>query len=364
MSEARSQAEWTEPKVYKIDNEAEVQEFVRYADIKHVIDPIDHIADDMFELRNPSAMDNDAARAVFVQEVVAEGPSYGGWVHYPWMNAFVHIASPEDHYDMRTYRNRNLITKDQQTALHFTRIAAFGLSVGSNVVDRTIQSGIGSEYLLFDYDRLSPANLNRIQASVAEVGLLKTTIAGRKMAELDPYVQQQHHITGYDRNTDDILRANRPDIIIEEVDNLEVKARLRHIAKELKVPLVMAGDVGDKSTLDIERHDTEEVAPFNGKLTAEQAEMLRTGAFTSLPSEQKLPILIQMLGGMENISPELYASEQLKGIELAGTPQLGTTAAVGGALTSVAIRDIFLGRDVKSSANVVDATEIVGTNRL
>ena len=348
--------EWVAPTPYKISTAAEMADLIEATGAKNVIDPVDYIADDMFELSHPASMDDTHARSEFVANVQAQGVSFGHWVHYPWQDTLVRFADPDDHYDLRTYRNRNLVTKDEQTKLHLSRVAAFGLSVGSNVIDKTVQSGIGNEYLLFDYDRLSPTNLNRIQATMAHVGLLKTTIAGRKMSELDPYIGQQHFTTGYDHNTDDILRARRPDVIIEEVDNLEVKARLRRIAAELGVPLVMAGDVGDRSTLDIERHDIEKVAPFNGKLSEEEAAMLADG---TLPAEMKLPVLIKLLGA-ENISQTLLQSEMLKGKELAGTPQLATAAAVGGAVTSVAIREILLGHDIPSRASVIDTAEYVG----
>lgn len=359
MSNIASNA-WLEHNVYSsIDSEADLQDFVRSGNIQHVINPLEYIADDLFELRHPELMHDDSERADFVKDITDQGASFGNWVHYPWISAIVQVADATDHYDLRTYRNHNLITKSEQDKLHLTRVAAFGLSVGSNVVDRTVQSGIGNEYLLFDYDRLSPTNLNRIQAGLAQVGLQKTTIAGRKIAELDPYVSQQHFTTGYDRNTDDILRANRPDIIIEEVDNLEVKARLRRIAAELGVPLVMAGDVGDRSTLDIERHDLGEVLPFNGKLTQQEMDALLSGQAASMSKEMQTAMLVKMLGP-DNISASLFQSVGLTGKELAGTPQLGTTAALGGAVTAVAIREILLDHAIKSNANVFDAAEFTG----
>lgn len=356
MSNVDRASEWLNHQVYTtIDSEADLQDFVKSGDVRSVIDPIDEIADDLFELRHPELMHDDAQRSDFAQEVRGQGPAFGTWVHYPWSASLVHFASPEDHYDMRTYRNRHLITKAEQDKLHMTRVAVFGLSVGSNALDRITQSGIGSHVDMFDMDKLSPANLNRIQATMAEVGLYKTEVAGRKLAGLDPFVGQAHFNGGYQGDsTDNYLRANRPDVIVEEVDNLAVKARLRDIAAELGVPLVMAGDVHDKSTLDIERHDLGEVQKFNGKLTEEQIELLRSGE--KLAPDVELAMLVRMLG-QENISPILFQSAMLKGKELAGTPQLGTTAALGGAVLAVSVRDILLSRDVPSGVNVFDAAE-------
>ena len=354
MSGTYSGSEWLNHRVYdSIDSEADLQDFVKMGDIQNVIDPIDEIADDMFELHHPELMHDESQRKDYSRSIREQGPSFGSWVHYPWLSSLVHFASPEDHYDMRTYRNRNLITKEEQMKLQLTRVAVIGLSVGSNVLDRLVQSGIGNQYDLFDMDKLSPANLNRIQAGMAQVGLHKTTVAGRKMAELDPFISQHHFTNGYEGDTtDNYLRQNRPDIIIEEVDNLHVKARLRQVAVELGVPLIMAGDVHDKSTLDVERHDIEEVQGFNGKLTDDQIKLLLSNRKFS--DQEQIGLLVQMLG-KENISPELLQSAMLKGKELAGIPQLGTTAAIGGAIASVAVRDILLGRRIPSGVNVFDA---------
>jgi ThiF family protein len=349
--------EWRPPATFKVVSSAELEDLTQSLGVRHRIDGVQYIADDMFELRHPDLMHDPAARTTFVEAILRQGPEFGRWVHYPWSDSLVRFAEPDTHFDLRTYRNRNLVSKEEQGELRRRRIAVFGLSVGSNVVDKTVQAGIGNEYLLFDHDRLSPTNLNRIHATMAQVGLLKTTIAGRKIAELDPYVLQRHFAGGYDANTDSVLRWQRPDVIVEEVDNLDVKARIRSIAKELRIPVVTAGDVGDRSTIDIERHDDEDVMPFNGKLSVEEIDALSSAA---MPQDQQLNVLIKMLG-RENISQILLDSVLLKGKELAGTPQLGTTAAIGGALASVAIREMFLKRDVRSSSNIVDAVQIVTT---
>lgn len=45
---------------------------------------------------------------------------------------------------LRTFRNRNLITVGEQSVLSEARVAVLGLSVGSNVVDQFVQTGIGA----------------------------------------------------------------------------------------------------------------------------------------------------------------------------------------------------------------------------
>lgn len=356
-----SSNEWDAPKGYKLANEADRIQLVGDSGVRQVIDPINEIANDSFELHRTDQIDNPDERAHYVNEVLQAGAAYGTWFHFPWNDTLVRYPDEDEHYDLRTFRNRNLITKREQRILRGKKIAVFGLSVGSKTADELVAAGIGDSYLLADPDRLMPANLNRIRATMVQVGLLKTTVEGRKISAVDPYIDQQHLTGGYiGDETDALLRLERPDAIIEEVDDMVVKARLRAVAAELGVPLVMAGDVDDKSTIDIERHDLGEVKPFNGKLSKKQVEALRLGKVAPQDIEK---LLIKILG-LRNISPRLLDSavDRAAG-ELAGFPQLGTTATAGGALTAVALRDIFLGRNVKSTAGVHDPRKIIKQGR-
>jgi hypothetical protein len=354
-----AETEWEAPKGYKISSKAELTELIGDKKIISVVDSIDYLSDDLFELYHPELKDDGPSRVMFHEKISEQGLSYGLWFHYPWNNSLVRFPDNDDYYNLRTFRNRNLITKNEQNILRTKKIAAFGLSVGSNIIDNTTQSGIGNNYLLFDFDRLSPTNLNRIHASMGYVGLFKTTVAGRKMADLDPYIKQQHFINGYNRETDDILRAEKPDIIIEEVDNLDVKARLRIIASELNIPLVMVGDAGDKIVLDIERHDKEDVKHFNGKLSQKEINMLLGGKISAKVQESTL---IKLLG-IKNLSPRLIESGMVRGTELIGFPQLGTTASIGGAMACVAIRDILLNRKIESGVRAHDIRKTIKSGR-
>ena len=339
------ESEWKPPEIYKIESESDLLELSHNRNISSVIDPILYIKKDLFEMHHPGDINNKFIEGQFYQDICDQGTAYGRWIYYPWNSSVVRLPESNDYYDLRTFRNRNLITKDEQAILRNKKIAAFGLSVGSNIVDNLTLSGIGIEYLLFDPDRLSPTNLNRIRlAGCTGLGLLKTTITGRRIAELDPYLAQQHFSNGYDSETDEILQRERPDAIIEEVDNLEVKSKLRKIAKELAVPLIMIGDAGDKVILDVERHDLGQVSNFNGKLSKNDIELLTSGQASKRDQES----IFMKLIGINNLSPRLIQSSMLRGQELAGFPQLGTTAGIAGAVASVALREIFLGRDIRS----------------
>mgnify|MGYP001197191603 CR=1 FL=1 len=347
--------EWEPPQIHKITNDRDLEELIKDENIIGVRDPIHEIAEDMFAMENPDKVDDPVARKQYIDNVLSQGAEYGNWVVYPHKLTVVRFSEKDDHYLLRTFRNRNLITKEEQQHLRRQKLAVFGLSVGSKTVEETVQTGIGDNYMLFDHDRLSVMNLNRLRAGMDSVGLLKTTVSGRKIAGLDPYIEQQHFPGGYDDTTNDILRRCPPDVIVEEVDDLKVKAQIREIANELGVPVIMAGDVDDKSTIDLERYDIGDATPFNGKLSGEQVEKLLIG---DLEDEAVVGMLVKILG-LKNISPRLLQSTMLRGIELTGFPQLGTTATLGGANSAIAIRDILLGRNNKSRSEVYDPRKLL-----
>ncbi len=303
-----------------------------------VFDASAYISKDLFEMRHGrNEVDPVLAKKekMELSEYVEESSK---WVYFHWNGKIVRYPSLQDHYDIRTWRNKNLILAEEQERLGELRIATIGMSVGSNINDQLVQSGIGGDFLFADKDTLSPSNLNRITAEMADVGLKKTVIMGRKISATDPYLGQLHLPDGYvGQETDSILEDWRPDVIFDEVDNLVVKAQLRRVAQRLCVPLLMMGDIDKKPILDIERYDIDpEVKPFNGKISSEMYERLLED---KVAPEEVLGLLVA-LNGEENISERLFASATNP--DLGGLPQRGSTAKSGASLSAIAIEAIFL----------------------
>ena len=91
-----------------------------------------------------------AARAVFAAEYAARDP--GAWSCYPWLNTVLRTLGPDALYELRTNRNRNLVTTAEQSALRPAHIAIAGLSVGANIVSALAHHGIGGTFSLADRD--------------------------------------------------------------------------------------------------------------------------------------------------------------------------------------------------------------------
>lgn len=351
---------WQQPMRYKLDGSADA-DFHDLLDSDHlsIIDPIEDIIDDLSELRYPNAKTDAVSREQFREELTDFGLGYGEWVHFPWSRTVVRYPEQQDHRDLRTFRNQHLVTAEEQGVLNEASIAVFGLSVGSNITDQLVQSGIGDTYVLGDFDRLSPTNLNRIRATMGQVGLRKVDIMARKISEVDPYIAQHHLHDGYTDAANEVLNVVRPDIIIEEVDDLSTKARLRAYAAEHETALVMVTDLGEKSIIDIERHDLEEVKPFNGKVSQGLFEDLIADEL----SEKEKRSALMKIAGIRHISPRIIESAMDQNRTLGGLPQLGATAVAGASLANTATREILLGRKMKSGSYVQSPRKSLGTQR-
>jgi tRNA threonylcarbamoyladenosine dehydratase len=351
---------WQQPIRYRLDGSGDA-DFHSLLDSEHVsvIDPIEDIINDLSELQYPNVQTDTGSREQFREKLADLGLSYGEWVHFPWSRTVVRYPERQDHRDLRTFRNQHLVTAEEQGILNEASIAVFGLSVGSNITDQLAQSGIGDTYVLGDFDRLSPTNLNRIRATMGQVGLRKVDIMARKISEIDPYITQHHLHDGYTDAANDVLDVVRPDIIIEEVDDLSTKAQLRAYAAKHETPLVMVTDLGEKSIIDIERHDLEDVKPFNGKVSQDLFDDLIAGEL----SEKEKRSALMKIAGVRHISPRMIESAMDQNRTLGGLPQLGATAIAGAALANTATREILLGRKMKSGSYVQSPQKTLGTQR-
>ena len=348
---------WSQPQGYKIKKDAtELEELYRSGMITRVHDPYEQIVDDLYEYEHPDELDNDRRRTDFTNNMLHERYNYGTWFYFPWLQELVHYPEQEDHFNLRTSRNRQLITDKEQRRLKDTHIAVAGQSVGSNVVEAMAQAGVGSRYMLIDKDTIAPSNLNRIRASMGSVGILKTTHVGRRISQIDPYIQQVH-LPEYTRDTVVDLEQFAPSVLVEEMDDIAMKYQARLDAQNLKIPLVMASDIGERAIIEIERYDSSVTTkPFHGRLPKNIEKKLANG--DPLTNKEKTQSLIKV-NGLRNLSPRLIHSGLRIGTELAGMPQLGTTATIGGALASIAVQEIFLDRQMPTGSYVTNTRQAI-----
>jgi len=275
-------------------------------------------------------------------------PSTGRWFYYPWNQSLVHFPSEQAYYDAIHDRDRTIIRPEEQARRIGKTALIAGLSVGSHIFEHMQYAGIVDSYVLADYDTVSISNLNRLHAGMPQVGERKVDYFAKRASELNPYVQQTLLREGITKASLEELE-HVPNILFDAVDDFSAKALLRRYAQDHNIPVVMATDVGYKSIIDIERHDQRPTLPFNGRLPAEMVDAMLDDELTDA---ERMQITTRLIG-LGNASIRLLDS--VNDPARTSFPQLEVTAAQGGALATIAARDILLDRRVPSGRYVHDA---------
>jgi molybdopterin/thiamine biosynthesis adenylyltransferase len=268
------------------------------------------------------------------------------WAYYSWRRTVVAVLSPRAFRAVRLDRNRNLITAEEQTRLGALRIGVAGLSVGHVIAHTLAAQGICGELRLADFDRIELSNLNRIPATVLDLGLNKAEVAARRIAELDPYVQIRVLDTGLTLDTvDEFLEGL--DIVVEECDSLHMKAILREGARARRIPVVMA--TSDRGLVDVERFDLEPQRRILHGLLGE----LDTTLLSGMSSRDSVPHLLRFLEA-EQLSPRMAASVVEIDRTLSTWPQVAGDVVLGATVIAECVRRIGLGENLRSGRTRLD----------
>jgi molybdopterin/thiamine biosynthesis adenylyltransferase len=290
------------------------------------IDSRDELAGELTALRPPPDPD-----------VVAEQMR---WAYYPWRRSVVSVLGPLGFRAVRLNRNQNLITAHEQDRLAMLRIGVVGLSVGHAIAHALAQGGLCGRLRLADFDELELSNLNRVPATVFDLGSNKAQIAARRIAEIDPYLAVEVFDRGISAESVDRF-LDGIDIVVEECDSLDAKILVRQAARERRIPVLMA--TADGGILDIERFDSEPERPILHGLLGD----VDLAELAGLPSQAKIPYALRMMDG-SRLSPRMAASLVEVGTTLGTWPQLVTEVIQGAAVVCEAVRRIGLGENLTS----------------
>ncbi|GAB91799.1 Rv1355c family protein [Gordonia rhizosphera] len=262
------------------------------------------------------------------------------WVHFPWRSALVKIPGPRLYCRLRLDRNRNKLTPEEQDRAGQLSIGIIGLSVGHAIAHTLALEGLAGELRLADFDDLEVTNLNRVPASLCDVGVNKAVVAARRIAELDPYLAVTVVPEGI---TPDNIGSflDGLDIVIEECDSFAIKVLVRDECRARGIPVIM--ETSDGGTLDVSRFDLEPDRPafhgLAGPLTAADLE--------TLSAEEMTAHAVTILEA-EQVTPRMAASALELGRTVSAWPQLGGDVALGGATVAAAVRWLAQGRDLPS----------------
>ncbi len=268
------------------------------------------------------------------------------WVYYPWRRTVVAVLGPQSFRAVRLDRNRNVITANEQSRLSALTIGVVGLSAGHVVAHTLAAEGLCGRLRLADFDQLELSNLNRVPATVLDIGLNKAEAAARRIAELDPYLSVEIMETGLILETvDEFLEGLN--IVVEECDSLDMKAIVRERARARRIPVLMA--TSDRGLLDVERFDLEPQRPILHGLLGE----VDPAALSQMTSAQKVPYLVRLLEA-EQLSGRLVASAVEIDRILSSWPQVAGDVVQGATAIAEAVRRIGLGEDLRSGRTRLD----------
>lgn len=274
-------------------------------------------------------------------------------VYFPWRRVVVRMLGPEAFPVVRLDRNRNRITRSEQERLRRQRVGVVGLSSGHAIATTVALEGLCGELRLADFDDVELTNLNRIPASVLDVGVNKAVVAARRVAEIDPYLPVRIAPSGLTvSNAGDFVAGL--DVVVEQCDELDMKLLVREVARRQGVAVVM--ETSDRGLLDVERFDVEPERPlFHGLLGDMTAETMR-----SLSVAEKIPYVLTIVE-TDKASARGAASMAEIGRTLSTWPQLGSEVTLGGASVAAALRRIGIGEAVPSGRTRLDMDAAVAT---
>lgn len=309
----------------------------KYGSIE-IFDPYDDLLEELFLIRNP--------KYKFIPEYVKELQKFtegfttksslvesGSWVYFPWLNSAIHYLPEREHLEIHTARNKNLITQEEQEKFYTFKVGVAGLSVGSHGAITTALMGGAGFIKLADPDILSPTNLNRNRFTFAQIGVNKTHLVAQYIYQLNPYATIEVYDDGItSENIDDFL--SELDILVEELDDIKVKADVRRRAKKLQIPVIMATDNADSVIMDIERFDLNPTLPiFHGNVTDTELEQVDSSPEAMYNAMAKIIdvnlVPSRVLHSVTEVGKTLYS-----------WPQLASAATLSGATIAYTIRKI------------------------
>lgn len=326
-----------------------------------VFDKIESQLHELIKINNPSVSftAKELQEAIVTHLGTTEIDLYGVWVYYPWSNRLVHLLDEEEFTTVRTSRNQYKITPEEQKTLSTKKVGVIGLSVGQSVSLTMAMERSFGEIRIADFDTIDTTNLNRIRTGLHNIGIKKTIVTAREIAEIDPYLKVTCFHEGINEdNIDSFLTDNgHLDMLIDECDSLDIKILCRQKAKKNKIPVIM--ETSDRGMLDIERFDIEpDRSILHGlidHLDINQLKLAKT-------NEEKLPYILPILG-INSISERLKKSMFEIGKTISTWPQLASSVTMGGGVGAEVYRKIVLDELRISGRFYVDLDEIVNSKK-
>ncbi len=147
-------------------------------------------------------------------------------------------------------RTEALLGKAAMQKLSNSRVALFGLGgVGGAALEALVRSGVG-HIDVFDFDTVSPSNINRqLIATSQNLGEKKTEAAKLRAKAISPDTKITVHDMFYLPENADSINMKDFDVVIDAVDTVTAKLEIISRAKEANAPVLSCMGTGNKTDL-------------------------------------------------------------------------------------------------------------------
>lgn len=292
---------------------------------------------ELFFIDHPEYKKGMAEAEALCQKFLLQNQIKGVWIYYQSADTLIHSLPEQEYYKLRTARNHDIITEQEQTNYRNINVGIAGLSVGSSILSALVISGGPRFFKIADFDDIEISNLNRIRASLADVGRNKTEVAAREVWAVDPFAQLKLYSEGLNKFSLEEFLLGHPklEVFVDAMDSIDLKVKARLICRKEKIPVLSVTDNGDSIILDVERFDLEpEREIFHGLIKGIEQTNLEHQDYKSWLK------LATRIVDPKYLTNAMQESLLKIGKTLASVPQLGTSAAIGGSACSFAIRRI------------------------
>lgn len=325
-----------------------------------VLDTYEEQLKELFLIRNPKYRFDKNYQAEldeFLKSHFADKPKEeaGNWFYFPWKKLLIHYLPDEIHQELRTARNRFLITEEEQKKYYNAVIGVLGMSVGSHVALTIVMTGGAKHIKIADPDTISASNLNRIRTGFCDIDVGKVVSVARQIYEMNPYAEIKAYEKGLsEENINEFLVGdNKLDVLVEEMDNPYLKIKVRLLARELGIPIIMAADNGDGAIVDVERYDLDKNLPILHGIVSED----EASQFNNIKPEE-LPAKMAKIAGANIATLKMLKSVIEVGKTIYSWPQLGNAATICGSVLTYLARRIVLKENINSGRYLIDMDAI------
>jgi tRNA threonylcarbamoyladenosine dehydratase len=330
--------------------EKDLQNFRKKHKIWKEIDVYEDQLRELFEIQQPykltSATFKKELAEYLSKQLDKNSKIKGNWIYFPWNGHFVHTVAEEDYYDLRTNRNRHIITDKEQKILYDSCVGFLGLSIGQHMALGLAYNGIAKHMKLAEFDTLSTSNLNRVHAGIKDIGKAKNELASELLYEINPYQEITNYTEGLTGKTlhDFFDNRSKLNIVFEACDDFKLKIKVRIEARKRRIPVIMLTNLADSILIDIERYDLDPKLPlFHGLLGDLPQEIIANEI-----SEKDKVRYAKDLVGVEFIPTRVLQTLYDINKKVVGRPQLNSTVTVAGGLAAYLARRILLKKHVWS----------------